>query len=37
MLPDDVRHLMDKLSHARPNDGIEISAELADALGIREF
>lgn len=37
VLPDDVRNLMTKLSNARPNDGIEISAELADALGIREF
>jgi hypothetical protein len=37
VLPDDVHNLMTKLSNARPNDGIEISAELADALGIREF
>lgn len=36
-LPNDVRNLMTKLSNARPDDGIAISAELAAALGIREF
>ena len=37
VLPQDVQNLMTKLDSARPDDGIEISDELAKALGIEKF